>query len=101
MGLRFWGTGLDELKPVFSSAADRPDQVSLTLEPKDTHHFYYAQLEARDGTSLSPIYEIETRTDVPGNPCDHNRIVLVFDPARTGRAALIRGSGPAAPSGLR
>ncbi|HEY0606788.1 MAG TPA: hypothetical protein VGD58_27970 [Herpetosiphonaceae bacterium] len=70
MILHVWGGGVEQ-RILFSDGVS--DIVRLTSTPRDTLHYYFAQLEDPQGLVISPAYPIQTFKN-----CDKNLIGLVF-----------------------
>jgi hypothetical protein len=67
--LHVWGGGVNN-----RIAADGEQVITLGYQTRDSHDYYFAQLENEKRQPLSKIYPIETKKS-----CDQNMITLVFE----------------------
>ena len=67
--LHVWGGGVNN-----RITADGKQVVTLGYQTRDSHDYYFAQLENKEFEPLSKVYPIETKKS-----CEQNMITLVFE----------------------
>ena len=69
--LHVWGKGING-----RTYLDGQAPITLDFEPRESHRYFFAQLENENYEPLSKIYPIATESS-----CDRNMITLIFDKA--------------------